>query len=221
MASITKERIFAIAEELDAAGVNPTLAAVRKALGGGSFTTISEAMRERRSRKEAEAAPIREPAPQLVAARLAEFGAEIWAEALKLANGRLTSEREGFEAARSQLEAEKREATELADQVATELEALQTRVAGLEASAKAAKAEAVELSRRLATASAKMATAEARAEELSKRASDLKEAFAAEREASSQLVVELKAELSRINAQNAELLRVLTDATNDSTKKHD
>ena len=39
----TTARIFEIADELDAAGQNPTLASVRKALGGGSFTTISQA----------------------------------------------------------------------------------------------------------------------------------------------------------------------------------
>ena len=219
MASTTKDRIFAIAEELDAAGVNPTLAAVRKALGGGSFTTISEAMAEWRSRKEAKEAPIREPAPQLVAERLAEFGAEIWAAALELANGRLASEREGLEVARSQLEAEKREAAELADQVTAELETLQARVAGLEASEKSAKAETASLSDKLAKASERAATAEARAEEISKRADDLKAAFDAAREASAANVAELNAELSRINAQDAELVRALADAAKGSGGK--
>ena len=44
--AISKEQIFAVADELDAAGQNPTLANVRKQLGSGSFTTISEAMNE-------------------------------------------------------------------------------------------------------------------------------------------------------------------------------
>ena len=51
----TTARIFEIADELDAAGHNPTLASVRKALGGGSYTTISEAMGEWRARKAAKA----------------------------------------------------------------------------------------------------------------------------------------------------------------------
>lgn len=37
--AISKEQIFAVADELDAAGQNPTLANVRKQLGSGSFTT--------------------------------------------------------------------------------------------------------------------------------------------------------------------------------------
>ena len=61
--AITKEQIFAVADELDAAGQNPTLASVRKQLGGGSFTTISEAMNEWRARKASQAAPIPQPAP--------------------------------------------------------------------------------------------------------------------------------------------------------------
>ena len=36
--AISKEQIFAVADELDAAGQNPTLANVRKQLGSGSFT---------------------------------------------------------------------------------------------------------------------------------------------------------------------------------------
>ena len=214
--AITKEQIFAVAEELDAAGQNPTLAVVRKAIGGGSFTTISEAMSEWRNRKAAREAPIREPAPQLVVDRLAEFGAEIWAAALELANARLASEREGLETARSQLESEKREAAELADQVSAELESLQARVAGLETSEKAARAEAAVLSDKLSKASERAATAEARAEEISKRADDLKAALDAARDASALNVAELNAELSRINAQNAELVRALADAAKGS-----
>ena len=44
--AITRDQIFAVADEIDAAGQNATLAAVRKALGGGSFTTISDGMTE-------------------------------------------------------------------------------------------------------------------------------------------------------------------------------
>ena len=38
--AITTEQIWSAADALDAAGQSPTLAAVRKAVGGGSFTTI-------------------------------------------------------------------------------------------------------------------------------------------------------------------------------------
>ena len=39
-------RIFEITDELGVNGQNPTLASVRKALGGDSYTTISKAMAE-------------------------------------------------------------------------------------------------------------------------------------------------------------------------------
>lgn len=75
--TITKDQIFAVADELNAVGQNPTLAAVRKALGSGSFTTISEAMNEWRARKTTEAAPIREPTPQAVKDKLVGLGADL------------------------------------------------------------------------------------------------------------------------------------------------
>ena len=40
----TKEDIWAAATTLVEAGERPTLSAVRRAVGGGSYTTISEAM---------------------------------------------------------------------------------------------------------------------------------------------------------------------------------
>jgi chromosome segregation ATPase len=145
--AITRERIFEVAEAMDAAGQVPTLAAVRKAIGGGSFTTISEAMTEWKTHKAAKETPLREPAPPALAERLTEFGAELWALALDLANRRLAAERESLDAARVQLEAEKQEAAELADQVTGELETLQTKLAALEAAELAARTEAWGLAR--------------------------------------------------------------------------
>lgn len=62
--AITRSQIFEAAEGLDAAGLNPTLAAVRKALGSGSFTTISEAMGEWRKLRARRAPPNSEPLPE-------------------------------------------------------------------------------------------------------------------------------------------------------------
>ena len=121
--AISKEQIFEVADELDAAGQNPTLAAVRKALDGGSYTTISEAMKEWRAAK---------AAPPGVMDKLSEVGSEIWGVALELANGRLASEREGLEAARLEMEASRLEAVELADQLSAELDDSRNQVASLE-----------------------------------------------------------------------------------------
>lgn len=192
--AITTEQIFAVADELDAAGQNPTLAAVRKGLGGGSFTTISEAMTEWKARKVAKETPLREPAPAMLVERLTEFGAELWGSALELANGRLAAERTALETSRTQLEAEKAEAAELADQVTAELEEAKARVSALETVARTAHEETESLRGQLAEASGRAMMAEVRVAEIEKRADDL------------------NAELARVHQQNVELVRTLSEA---------
>lgn len=165
--AITKDQIFAVADDLDAAGQNPTLAAVRKALGSGSFTTISEGMNEWRARKTAEiAAPIREPAPQAVSDRLMAFGTDLWGVALDMANGRLEAQGHALEAERVKLENKVREAAEMADSLNMELEEARARIGGMEATAATSEAEAEELRSKLADANGRAAIAEARADEL-------------------------------------------------------
>lgn len=43
--ALTIQQVHNTADQLQGQGIKPTLAEVRKALGGGSFTTISEAMK--------------------------------------------------------------------------------------------------------------------------------------------------------------------------------
>lgn len=171
--AITKEQIFETAEQLIAAGHNPTLAAVRKAVGGGSFTTISEAMSEWRGARQAATAPLREPAPPAIGDRLADLGADVWAIALELASGRLKAEREALESARVDMESQQSEAVELADQMAAEIEQLKGRCADLEAVARAECEGAEQLHRQLSSATERAAAAEVRAGELEARAADL------------------------------------------------
>ncbi len=102
--AITIQDIHAAADQIVADGESPTLANVRTALGGGSFTTISEAMRVWKEARRAVAAPIREPAPAAVTERLDEVGSEIWTIAIAIANERLTNEREALEQTRTELE---------------------------------------------------------------------------------------------------------------------
>jgi hypothetical protein len=192
--AISKKSIFDAADALDAAGQRPTLAALRKAVGGGSFTTISEAMKEWWASRALREAPAREPAPAVVGERLSEVAGEIWALALQLANDRLVGEREAFDAARAQAEQEKVEAVELADAVTAELEALQGKLSALEEGERTARQEAVTQGEQLAASRERAATAEARAAEIERRADDL------------------NAELARVNAQNADLVSALAGA---------
>lgn len=175
----TTARIFEIADELDAAGQNPTLAGVRKALGGGSYTTISQAMNEWRAKKAAKETPIREAAPQAITELLEQFGMEVWAQALQLANGRLSAEREALEKARQEIEAQRQEAAELADQVSAELEAARQEVSSLREQLQEAQATARTVGDTLRERERDLAVAEARTEEISTRASQLHEQLAA------------------------------------------
>jgi hypothetical protein len=132
--AITRDQIFAIADQLDSEGNNPTLAKVRKQLGGGSYTTISEVMAEWKARKAARSAQTqREPLPQKLLERLGDFSGDLWQLALELATSRYSAEREAQDVIRAEQEVEKREAVELADHLSAEVERLQERERLLEA----------------------------------------------------------------------------------------
>ena len=120
--TITREDIFRVADEIKASGETPTLAAIRKRLGGGSFTTISETVKEWRA-KGAPKAPIQASAPDTIKIRLDELGSDIWTAAITMANNRLDSERIAIETTKAELETARSEAAELADQLAAELDA--------------------------------------------------------------------------------------------------
>ena len=171
--AVTKEQIFSAADDLAAAGQKPTLEAIRQ-ITGGSYTTISPALNEWKARQATAAAPLREPAPQAVAERLAELGSDLWTIALDLANARLAVEREGLEKARAELEADRAEATELADRLAAQVDDLQSRLASIEAAEAAARGEADKLRGQLAAAQEQAHTAEARAQEIERRAGELR-----------------------------------------------
>lgn len=172
--AITKEQIFQTADQLTASGDSPTLAKVRKALGGGSYTTINEALKEWKAKQQAVSTLIREPAPEAITKRLDAIGAEIWAVALELANSRLTAEREALEATRTQLETAQQEASDLADQLSAELEAMQAQHRQTSEALQAANATIETLQQENATLGRQLATTEARAEETSKRVDDMK-----------------------------------------------
>jgi len=155
--AITTQDIHRVADGIVQAGGTPTLAAVRRALGGGSFTTISEAMQDWRSSRNTPA-PLQEPAPEAISARLGDMAGEMWGTALKMANSRLQAEREALERARQETEQARREAEEVADQVGAELD--QAR-----ADLSEARAEAMRLASELAEARRRADTAQAALDE--------------------------------------------------------
>lgn len=120
--AITTADVHATADALAAAGKKPTLAAIRAALGTGSYSTIGEAMKswEKQAAQEAPAATT----PQAVTNKAAELAAQVWAIAQELAEQQMQAAREEIEKQRQAMEAQRVEAVELADALAAELEEL-------------------------------------------------------------------------------------------------
>jgi regulator of replication initiation timing len=191
--AITKEQVFEIAHELNANGKNPTLSLVRKQLGSGSYTTISEFMAEWKACKTAKESPLpSEPLPPVVAVRLSELGAELWSIAVDFANGRIATERELLEITRKEVEDSKKEAMDLADQLSAEVETLQEKTSRLETGIRTARLETDGLRLKNTELTERLAAAESRSVEIELRAKDL------------------NAELTRVHGQNAEMLKTLT-----------
>jgi chromosome segregation ATPase len=95
--AITREQIHATAESLAKQGIKPTQTNVREALGGGSFTTIAEALREWRAEQDQTAQLQQIVIPHDITDRTNILIAQLWETAQSLANDRLVKEREALE----------------------------------------------------------------------------------------------------------------------------
>lgn len=108
--ALTIEQIHSTADQLQEQGIKPTLAEVRKALGGGSFTTISDAMQSWKREQKEEQELQQVELPSSVAERLQTLGADMWQTAIDIANDRLVKEREALEIIKTKAQAEAKEA---------------------------------------------------------------------------------------------------------------
>lgn len=127
--ALTKDDIWAVADRLDAEGKAPTLAAVRKALGSGSFTTISEAMREWHQRRKEKADKAQEagPVPPDLDEAVRRFAQEVWAKATEIAKEevlRLTSD---YTEAKKEWDRERQELEAVAEDLSAALEECQAK----------------------------------------------------------------------------------------------
>lgn len=95
--AITREQILETASRLQAQGIKPTQTNVREALGGGSFTTIAEALREWRADQDQTAQLQAVVIPADITDRTQVLIAQVWETAQNLANDRLLKEREALE----------------------------------------------------------------------------------------------------------------------------
>ena len=118
--ALTTEQIHQTAQELTEKGINPTLANVRSALGGGSFTTIGEALKTwKQAQKDNEKIKQVDIAPQIKDRADVLIG-ELWQNALDLADERLKLEREALAVAQQQADAKVAEMAEALAQVEAE-----------------------------------------------------------------------------------------------------
>nr|WP_299038194.1 DNA-binding protein [uncultured Psychrobacter sp.] len=110
--ALTTESIHKKADELLNNGVQPTLARIRESLGGGSFTTISEAMKLWRLEQETEEDLRQVELPSSINDRLQALGADMWRSAIDTAEERLVSERNTLAVAQKKARTEVYEAQE-------------------------------------------------------------------------------------------------------------
>jgi chromosome segregation ATPase len=107
--AISKQDILEAAEKLQAAGINPTMQAIRDALGGGSFATISPVLREWRNAS-GQRATVAIEMPGEAKAALERAGVDLWKIITTLATEKLTKVQEEADAAIQAANADRDEA---------------------------------------------------------------------------------------------------------------
>jgi chromosome segregation ATPase len=122
--TITRDQIYAVANTLNSQGTRPTLAAIRRLLGAGSFTTISEALNEWKmlQSKEAASNQIKEAPPESFGSQLQAFGASLWSDALALASARFKADRDAMDEKNREKEEYYQNLNELTEEYDKELE---------------------------------------------------------------------------------------------------
>ena len=176
--AITTADIHSAADALAAQGKRATLAAVRAALGGGSFSTIGEALKT----WNAPAAPAPKPAavPEAITEGAARFAATLWAQAIEQAQQGIAEACAELEQQRTALEAQRQEAVEAADALAAQLAEARQELAE-------ARQEAAALRTELATARERLAGATEQAQQAQAAAAQAKEAETVARVAAAEL----------------------------------
>ena len=118
--AITREQILETASKLAEQGIKPTQTNVREALGGGSFTTISEVLREWRQEQDQTAQLSQVVIPSDITDRTQVLIAQVWETAQTLANDRLVKEREALEHKEALINAEIDEANKVIETLENE-----------------------------------------------------------------------------------------------------
>lgn len=118
--AITREQILETASKLAEQGIKPTQTNVRESLGGGSFTTISEVLREWRQEQDQTAQLQQIVIPHDITDKTNLLIAQVWETAQTLANDRLLKEREALEHKEALINAEIDEANKVIETLENE-----------------------------------------------------------------------------------------------------
>lgn len=154
---VSKEAIFKAAQELDDEGTPVTVTTVRDKLGKGSYTTITDVLKEwRTAQEQSQAADIPETPEVLV-----RFTDRIWAEAWKISHKETEGEREALTQARAQLDEERKEMSGEIGRLEQELNTAQSVLTSEQTERKAT-------SKKLSRCKVEMARMEGRTQELEK-----------------------------------------------------
>lgn len=187
---ITKDQIWAAADELQRLGRAPTLSAVREMLGEtGSFSTIAPAMSEWRT-LQAKTAAVKTPIPEAFSARMRQQAEHVWADALSVADELISIERDALRVARKELESERSEMASLLDHAEAQL--LTAKASQVEAESRNEKLVEV-----IATTKAELAGAQARLDEREQ----VLLAERAERQSVQTMLVDARERLAMLEAQ--------------------
>lgn len=112
MKPIDRTNIFEICDELNEKGIKPTLARVREALGGGSFTSIQPLLREWKDKRHEPEAAVASSVPDDIQALVASLAAQIWSKAEGKASEELKTFKESMKAKLEESNQEKQDALE-------------------------------------------------------------------------------------------------------------
>lgn len=118
--AITREQILETASKLAEQGIKPTQTNVRESLGGGSFTTISEVLREWRQEQDQTAQLQQIVIPHDITDKTNLLIAQVWETAQNLANDRLVAEREALSHKEALINAEIDESNKIIETLETE-----------------------------------------------------------------------------------------------------
>lgn len=96
---VSREKVFAAADQLFYAGDKPTMVKVKDILGGGSFSTISPLLAEWKDSKRQATAVVKAPLPESVSRALAQVADQVWAAAQDESEKSVAGEREALHTA--------------------------------------------------------------------------------------------------------------------------